>query len=61
MLPLYKVNSVGQALRTDHVSTQGQDKRDGCNGKVILEKGRSVEQACNIFYILHWILYSYLR
>jgi len=42
MLPLYKGNSVGQALCTDHVSTQGQDKGDGHKGKVILEKGRSV-------------------
>jgi len=42
MLPLYKGSCVGQALRTDHVSTQGQDKGDGCKGKVILEKERSV-------------------
>ena len=27
MLPLYKGNGVGQVLRTDHVSSQGQDKR----------------------------------
>jgi len=33
MLPLYKGNDVGQALHTDHVLTQGQDKGMAVKGK----------------------------
>jgi len=33
MLPLYKGNSVGQVLHTDHGLTQGQDKGVAGKGK----------------------------
>jgi len=33
MLPLYKGKGLGQVLHTDHVSTQGQDKRMVRKGK----------------------------